>query len=241
MNEDELRSALRGTMTIDQPPPMASGEVITAGRRAVRRRAVLSCAGAAAAIALVAGSIAAVPHRSATAPVAPAASKATASVSPASEKPEDRLLDQVLASVPEGYHLPTPRPAEGLPMRDSLANGSGNQRRYVAYTMIAAADGKTGKIVVQVDMPGNEMPSDPCELAEWFQGSKGVCLTVVTGDAKVGVMTSMHAGGLADQWAAYRYPDGTVVFAGQSRNHLPSLPLSSSALASLAVDPRFHL
>jgi hypothetical protein len=53
-----------------------------------------------------------------------------------------------------------------------------------------------------------------------------------------------------DQWAAYRHPDGTVVFLSQSRTAsttptdlkpLKNLPLSQQQLATLAADKRFHL
>ena len=53
-----------------------------------------------------------------------------------------------------------------------------------------------------------------------------------------------------DQWAAYRYPDGTVVYVAQSRSAvngdsnlqpLTTLPLTVPQLAALAVNPKFHL
>ena len=53
-----------------------------------------------------------------------------------------------------------------------------------------------------------------------------------------------------DQWAAYRYPDGTVVYTAQSRTGvngpsslkpLATLPLTVQQLAAMAVDPKLHL
>ncbi len=55
MNEDDLREALRTTLTTSPPPPpMASAPVVSAGRRAVRWRTATT--GAAAAVAVVAAS-----------------------------------------------------------------------------------------------------------------------------------------------------------------------------------------
>ena len=50
-----------------------------------------------------------------------------------------------------------------------------------------------------------------------------------------------------DQWAAYRHPDGVVVFVAQGaslddeRPGLTTLPFSVRQLAALAVNERFHL
>jgi len=54
MDENELRDALRTTMTLShEPPPMDSAVVVGAGRRAARRRAMLASAGTAVALAAV--------------------------------------------------------------------------------------------------------------------------------------------------------------------------------------------
>ncbi|MET8349000.1 MULTISPECIES: hypothetical protein [unclassified Micromonospora] len=50
-----------------------------------------------------------------------------------------------------------------------------------------------------------------------------------------------------DQWAAYRHPDGVVVYVAQRAKlgddppALTTLPFSVPQLAALAVDERFHL
>ena len=76
----------------------------------------------------------------------------------------------------------------------------------------------------------------------------GDCKVVTVGKAKVGVMNGDED--RIDQWAAYRHPDGIVVFVAQSRaatngeaalKPLKDLPLSESELAALATDDRFHL
>ncbi|RSM50487.1 hypothetical protein DMB66_43445 [Actinoplanes sp. ATCC 53533] len=48
MNENDLREAMRASLTITPPPPMESAAAVTAGRRAVRRRTTLAGAGVAA-------------------------------------------------------------------------------------------------------------------------------------------------------------------------------------------------
>ncbi|MFI5930952.1 hypothetical protein [Actinoplanes sp. NPDC051494] len=59
MNENELREAMRSTMTLTPPPPMESASALRTARRDVRRRATLTGAGAA--VALVAVGTVAVP------------------------------------------------------------------------------------------------------------------------------------------------------------------------------------
>ena len=53
MNENDLREAMRASLTITPPPPMESAAAVTAGRRAVRRRTTLAGAGAAAVLVAV--------------------------------------------------------------------------------------------------------------------------------------------------------------------------------------------
>jgi hypothetical protein len=54
MEENEFRDALRTVLTqSDEPPPMESATAVAAGRRATRRRTVLACTGAVAALAAV--------------------------------------------------------------------------------------------------------------------------------------------------------------------------------------------
>jgi len=53
VNENDLREAMRASLTITPPPPMASAAAVAAGRRAVRRRTTLAGAGAAAVLVAV--------------------------------------------------------------------------------------------------------------------------------------------------------------------------------------------
>ena len=72
---------------------------------------------------------------------------------------------------------------------------------------------------------------------------------LTVGRAKVGVVRA-EDGEQMEQWAAYRHPDGIVVYVAQAREAqsesgtlkpLKDLPLSAPELAALAVDDRFHL
>lgn len=161
-----------------------------------------------------------------------------------------KLLDEVLAAVPEGYTKPTGEAADGVPLRSHQAavesNGSWG---YLASA--AVSDGKgTGRLLAEVHTAGNGLPSDPCKLAATFWGLGGTCKVVTVGDARVGVATPKDPDERIGQWAAYRHPDGIVVFVAQSRTAtnmepglkpLEKLPLKQNELAALAVDRRFHL
>jgi hypothetical protein len=106
----------------------------------------------------------------------------------------------------------------------------------------------TGQLLAEVHTTNNGLPQEPCALAKTFWGMKGDCEVVTVGKAKVGVVNGTED--RIEQWAAYRHPDGVVVFVAQSRNAnngestlkpLKDLPLPESELAALATDDRFHL
>ncbi|MEU9507096.1 hypothetical protein AB0D32_12535 [Micromonospora sp. NPDC048170] len=65
--------------------------------------------------------------------------------------------------------------------------------------------------------------------------------------AQVGVVVRPGRDDRFDQWAAYRHPDGVVVFVAQGANldderpGLTTLPFSVQQLAALALNERFHL
>jgi hypothetical protein len=289
MNENDLREAMRTTLTaVPEPPPMESATALAHGHRAVRRRATL--AGALAAIAVVGVSVApaligngggggqpvgvlpAGPAPSA-APEAPKKvwptesggtpqQDATARSGPRYEQGK-RLMQAVLAVVPDGYSTPTgsvvprgePKPPaseapDAIPLQyHQAAIESGTSWGYLTWVALAAKGG-TGRLVVEVHTPGNGLPSEPCALARQFWGMGGECQVKSVGAAKVGVVVKPAEDNRLDQWAAYRYPDGTVVFVAQSRTAaniesdlapLATLPLSVPKLAALATDQRFHL
>lgn len=97
---------------------------------------------------------------------------------------------------------------------------------------------------------GNDLPSEPCALARQFWGMGGDCEVVTAKGAEVGVVVRSGSENRLDQWAAYRHPDGVVVYLAQSRRSanvenaadpLTELPLTVGRLAALATDERFHL
>jgi hypothetical protein len=135
------------------------------------------------------------------------------------------------------------------PLRDHQASIDGKSWSYLAYAAVAK-DGGTGRLMVEVHTKGNGLPSDPCALATAFWDMGGQCQVRRVGSAKVGVVVKPGRDKRLDQWAAYRYPDGIVVYVAQSKNPantetsrppLKSLPLSVAKLAALATDSRFHL
>ena len=286
MNENDLREAMRTTMTGTRtPPPMDSTAAVRAGRRAVHRRTAWT--GATATAGLVVAVLAAGPliagngnpdapgPGQAGGPPAPAASTPPATPGPdAQTKPtwpidgdgqpqEDatarsgeryekgrKLLAEVLKAVPEGYSKPTGEAPDGVPLRNHQAAVEPDDSwGYLASA--ALSDGKgTGRLIAEVHTRGNSLPSDRCDLAAAFWGLGGTCKVVTVGEARVGVATPTDPDQRIDQWAAYRHPDGIVVYVAQSRSAtnmepglppLRKLPLTTAELAALAVDSRFHL
>lgn len=115
-------------------------------------------------------------------------------------------------------------------------------------TSVAVAQGQEiGHLIVEVHAAGNQLPTEPCALARQFWGMRGECQVETVGAAKVGVVTKPADDNRLDQWAAYRHPDGVVVYVAQgakldeNRPALEKLPFTVPQLAALAVDKRFHL
>ncbi|MGV9370791.1 hypothetical protein [Micromonospora tulbaghiae] len=102
-----------------------------------------------------------------------------------------------------------------------------------------------GRLLTEVHTPGNLLPTEPCALARAFWGMGGECQPMTVGDATVGVVVRPGSDNRFDQWAAYRHPDGVVVFVAQGAydRQAPASPLPFTArqLAALAVDERLHL
>jgi hypothetical protein len=260
MDDDELRAAMRTTMTITPPPPMESAAAVAAGHRAVRRRAAWAGAGltavlvAATSVAVGAGLGAGLGRPAG--PPWPAASPASASFPPtdaevsAHQAKSRELISPLERAVPSGW---TTGPDPSLPGQIGLmpaADGTGTSWRYVAAVSVSR-QGRIGELRVWVYTPGNGEPADLCRLASRVVGSTpSACTLVPVGPAKVAVLGGKSADGLTDQAAAYRYPDGTVVCLVQSRQAgvghsegkpLAALPLTVPELAARATDLRFHL
>jgi hypothetical protein len=163
------------------------------------------------------------------------------------------LLNKIVAVVPDGWTTPTGNSTDGSPLRAHQAQVIGDDGKppweYQAYTAVAE-DGRVGRLLAQVEMPGNRLPKEPCALAKTFWDMGGDCQVKTVGKLKVGVVVKATGDDRFDQWAAYRYADGVVVYVAQSRNEsnsgaspraLKDLPFSVDGLAALTVDARFHL
>jgi hypothetical protein len=280
VNENDLREAMHHTLVIaPEPPPMDSATAITAGRRAARRRMTLAGAGVATVVVAL-GAAAAGPGllpasgdggapwagpdpASAPAIPGPDASKPTWPIDGDGKPQQDatarsglrfeqgkRVLNGILAVVPDGYTTPTGKAGEDMPLRDHQAAVEGDGSWGYLASAAVSKDKGTGRLLVEVHTKDNTFSKEPCALAREFWGMGGTCEQTTVGKAKVGVVTTPGEEQRLDQWAAYRYPDGTVVFVAQSRNAtngdsglkpLAGLPLTVPQLAALATDDRFHL
>ncbi|MEU4217758.1 hypothetical protein [Actinoplanes sp. NPDC026623] len=278
MNENDLREAMRSTLVATpEPPPMDSATALTAGRRAARRRMTLAGAGAATVLATL-GIAAAGPGLNLlpgdhTTPWAAPASEPAIPL-PTDTKPSwpidgdgrpqqdatarsglryeqgKRVLNGILAVVPDGYVTPTGNAGDGIPLQDHQAAVEGDGSWGYLASAAVAKDKGTGRLLVEVHTKDNKLAKEPCALAREFWGLGGTCERTTVAKATVGVVVTPGTDRRLDQWAAYRYPDGTVVFVAQSRSAtnfesglkpLDELPLTVPQLAALATDDRFHL
>ncbi|MEU8260422.1 hypothetical protein AB0C02_07355 [Micromonospora sp. NPDC048999] len=167
-----------------------------------------------------------------------------------------RLLDELIAMVPDGYVVPENKPNQSVgddPPRYNQANFEEKVNgvevwRYTALADVAKGD-RTGRLAVEVTTPGTKLPTEPCALTKQFWGMGGQCQVVTVGDTKIGVVVRPTTDRRFDQWSAYRHPDGTVTFVAQSKNRsfastkngLKELPFTVPQLAALAIGERFHL
>ncbi|WP_328477253.1 hypothetical protein OHA21_24030 [Actinoplanes sp. NBC_00393] len=250
MDENELRDALRTTMTREsEPPPMGSAAALATAKRVAVRRNLL--AGTAAAVAIAAITAAAViPGQNLLGGPGtfPAGAPAPAPTDHPVPEPDDTkpswppeaggdatydsgehfekgklLLDELLAVVPEGYTKPAGQTPDGLPLRSHQATVEEN---FGAYSAIAALskDGGTGRLLAEVYGPGNVLPIEPCELAKTFWGMDGTCQIEKVAGKRVGVVVKPQQDDRIDQWAAYRHGDGTVVIVAQGRGGVSDDP-----------------
>jgi hypothetical protein len=128
-------------------------------------------------------------------------------------------------------------------------DNTGSTWGYQAQAAVAK-DGRAGHLLVEVHTTNNGLSKEPCALARQFWGLEGDCDVVKVGRSEVGVARTTDDTTAVEQWAAYRHPDGVVVYVAQSRQAtngdnvqppLTNLPLTASQLATLATDDRFHL
>jgi hypothetical protein len=106
---------------------------------------------------------------------------------------------------------------------------------------------RVGQLRVQSTTPDGKPATTPCKLAQRFGGGTGSCTIVDVSGKKVGVVTT-NGRGSYDQWAAYRYDDGTVVYLAQVKktDHPGLSPLTQPVftnrqLAELVTSPKFKL
>lgn len=277
MNEDEVRSALRDVVVASSPPPpMDTGTAVEVGRKAHRRRRATR-AGVVAGLAVVGIAVGGtfLPQAlSGGGGLLDAASgngdgKAigatetswpngqtdrTATNGPRADKSMN-LMPVLGEALPPGLVVGEKPPNVNIraqsQFKDYAADG-GEVWEYQATAPVTKTDGsqRVGTLFVQVTTAGNPIPAEPCAAAAHAAGIRGTCQVVDAGGKQVGLLTSDGSGTeqVFEQLAAYRYPDGTVVYVAQATTFrdsgLPALdarPSTEDQLAALAIDPRFHL
>jgi hypothetical protein len=171
---------------------------------------------------------------------------ATADSGPRYQKGK-QLLSDLLKVVPSGYGTPNGMGPGDMEYQSHQAAIEDPEWSYLSSVTITK-DTTAGRLHVEVHEPGNKLPEDPCALARSFWGIGGPCQVVEAGGKKVGVVTSTGGDQRLDQFAAYRYADGTVVFVAQNkasdfegRAPLAALPFTAQELAALTLDARFHI
>ncbi|MGZ0152912.1 hypothetical protein ACXJJ3_38045 [Kribbella sp. WER1] len=174
----------------------------------------------------------------------------TASAGPRADRAV-ALLDELTKSVPAGFGTPSLKYPDGGPMRwpqAQYASNDGEQDywEYQALMPVQMSD-RYGKLLVESTTPTGKPALTPCKLAQQFWSGKGTCTVVDVAGKKVGVVTD-NGQGSYDQWATYRYDDGTVVQLAQARQsddkNRPPLtqPVFTAAqLAQLATSPKFKI
>jgi len=272
LNEQDFRTALRDTMAVQvAPPQMSDAPVLEAAYRdRKRRRAMWAGLGSAAAVVAVAAGVAFLApsgsgdggvHVGAQPPSgsAPAGDTKTSwpngqtdrtATSGTQYERGARLADKLAEVVPAGYDLPdslqgTDHPAKAHQGQYEDTVGGREVWEYMAYASPTKGAG-VGELLVVVNSPGGAT-GDGCGLEPAVWGMKGTC-TEVAVDGKQVAVVNVTTDDRFNQWAGYRYEDGTAVFVAQSlslygagKPALDALPFTSEQLAALAADPRFKV
>lgn len=167
------------------------------------------------------------------------------------------LLTELDASVPAGYESPDDLKGNGdlagAPMKDHQAQYLDTVEdvevwQYMADAVVTKGN-KVGRLLAEVDTPGNGATGAGCDLKPGLWGMEGGCSEVDIDGKRVGVFYSNDPEfDQFEQWAGYRHDDGTVVWIAQAGfrafTDFPPLgapPVSDHRLAQLAADPRFRL
>ncbi len=262
------------------PPPMSATSVMHSVRRARVRRTVWTSAGCTLAVASIAVAVAAIPGspgpslqfggpRPGVAPN-PDESKPGPWPTQSNGQPqEDRtaragerydkgvhLLGELVAAAPPGYAVPDdPGTSDSPGSRSHQAAfddriGGTEVWSYLATIRLNQGE-RVGGLLAEVHTAGNTLPAEPCALTRMFWGMTGDCQIESVGSAQVGVVVRATGPDRRyDQWAAYRHPDGVVVFVAQTAKPtygaepaqpLTKLPFTVQQLATLATSEKLHL
>lgn len=159
------------------------------------------------------------------------------------------LMNDLTAAVPEGFSTPDLKYPSGDPMRwpqSQYASNDGEQDYWEYQASIPVQKGdRVGKVLVQSTTPDGKPAGDLCKLAQEFWGGTGTCSIMNVSGKKVGVVTT-NGRGSYDQWAAYRYDDGTVVYFAQTKKSEGRKPLTqpiftTQQLAELVISAKFKI
>ncbi|GAA1520534.1 hypothetical protein [Kribbella lupini] len=161
------------------------------------------------------------------------------------------LMTDLSSLVPAGFSTPDLKYPDGRKMRwpqSQYASSDGEQDYWEYLAMIPVQKGSgVGQLLVQSITPDGKPAADPCQLAKSFWGDTGDCAVVDVDGKKVGVRTAKGSRSF-DQWAAYRYEDGTVVLLAQARQSedaqrppLAQPVFTAQQLAELVTSPKFKI
>ncbi|WP_410790647.1 hypothetical protein [Kribbella sp. C-35] len=161
------------------------------------------------------------------------------------------LMNDLTSALPPGFTSPNLKYPEGGPMRWPQSQYASNDGEPDYWEYMASIpvqkDNRVGKLLVQSTTPDGKPATDPCQLAKKFWGGTGTCAVVDVNGKKVGVLTT-KGGGDYDQWATYRYDDGTVVYLAQAKKNdrTDRAPLTQQVftprqLAELVTSPKFKI
>lgn len=162
------------------------------------------------------------------------------------------LMQDLRSAVPTGFGTPDLKYPDGRRMsypQSQYASNDGEQDywEYMA-TIPVQKDDRVGQLLVQSTTPDGKPATTPCKVAQKFWGGTGTCAVVDVGGKKVGVLTTKGSDARYDQWAAYRYDDGTVVVLAQAkksdndaRSPLKQPVFTADQLAELVTSPKFKI
>lgn len=160
------------------------------------------------------------------------------------------LMNTLIGALPAGYTVPahptsTDPTASRYNQAQFLYRSSGAEVWEYEADVEVTRDGHAGRVLAVVTTPHNTLPRQPCALAPTLWRMGGACQQVTVGTTPVGVVVHPSRDADFDQWAAYRFPDGVVVYLAQTvhtHSGQPPLtvqPYTVTQLATLATDPRF--